>query len=451
MSIFREYDIRGVVGKDLDDDVISKIGKAFGTEVQGTVLIGMDNRTHGEKVKDIFVKALTSTGCNFIDLGTITSPMLYFASKHYPNDAAVMITASHNPKEFNGFKIIKNQKPYYGEQIYSLGKLALSGYFKEGSGTVAKQSINEEYFNFFRTLPKLNKNLKVVVDCGNGTASLYYPEILSMLGCEVIRLHCESDGNFPNHEPDPVVEDNLKDLKQKVLETNADLGIGFEGDRLGLVDENGHIVPGDKTLIVLARDLLASSPGEKIIYEVKCSMLLEEDIKQNSGIPIMYKTGHSLIKAKMKEENAALAGEMSGHFFFRELGFFDDALYAAYKVLTILDRSCKRLSEHLENLPLTYATPEIREPCPDEIKKTVIEELQERFKKYNPLTIDGVRIDFGDGWGLVRQSNTQPVLVLRFEAKSQEKLEHIRELIESEVKDVKGRTLFEKRQDQQDS
>jgi len=446
MSMFREYDIRGIVDQDLNEEMITKIGKALGTEIQGTILVARDNRTHGLRVKNIFIKALLSTGCNVVELGILTSPMLYFSSKLYENNASVMITASHNPKEYNGFKIIKAGKPFYGNQIFSLEKLAESGYFINGQGTLTEKNPIEDYYQFFKNKGKFNKKLKVVVDCGNGTSSLFNPKILKDLGCEVIPLFCESDGNFPNHEPDPVVEKNLQDLIAKVKETNADIGIGFDGDgdRLGIVDEEGNIIAGDKTLIILSRELLSRSQNEKIIYEVKCSMTLEEDIKNNQGIPIMFKTGHSLIKAKMKEENAALAGEMSGHFFFRELGFFDDAMYAAYKVLNILDKSGKKVSELLEGVPKTYATPEIREECPDNLKKTVIEQLQQRFKKYNPLTIDGVRINFEDGWGLVRSSNTQPVLVLRFEAKDKKRLEYIKELIETEVKDVKGSTLAEK-------
>ncbi|RME54618.1 phosphomannomutase/phosphoglucomutase [Candidatus Woesearchaeota archaeon] len=448
MSIFREYDIRGVIGKDLTEETILNIGKAFGSIVQGKVLVGRDNRLHGNEVKDIFIQGLLSTGCDVVDLGIITSPMLYFASKKLENSAAVMVTASHNPKEFNGFKIIKDNKPFFGEDIYKLGQLVESKVFKSGEGTLSTRSITEAYHEFFNTLPKLNRQLNVVVDCGNGTASLFYPEILKSLGCNVTELYCTSDGNFPNHEPDPVVESNLKDLISKVKELKADIGLGFDGDgdRLGVVDETGKIIPGDKTLILLARDLLSKHPNEKVIYEVKCSMLLESDIRSNSGIPIMYKTGHSLIKAKMKEENAALAGEMSGHFFFRELNFFDDAMYAAYKVLTILSNSNQTLSSMLSDLPKTYATPEIRDECPDNLKKKVILELLERFKKYNPLTIDGLRINFEDGWGLVRQSNTQPVLVLRFEATSPERLQEIQDLIMNEVNDVKSRALAENKE-----
>ncbi len=439
MSMFREYDIRGVVGHDLTDEMIEKIGKAIGTTINGTVLVGNDNRTHGEHVKNIFINALIYTGCDVVDLGTVTSPMLYFASKTLHNKGSVMVTASHNPKEYNGFKIIKEGKPLYGEDIYAIGRLAESGNFNHGNGNVSKRNIEKEYSNYIASKINIQKRINVVLDCGNGTASLFSPEILESMGCSLTKLYCESDGNFPNHEPDPVVEKNLREMIAKVKEEKADIGIGFDGDgdRLGIVDEKGNIIPGDKILIILARDMLKKKKNEKIIYEVKCSMTLEEEIRKNGGIPMMYKTGHSLIKAKMKEEDASLAGEMSGHFFFKELGFFDDALYAACRILEIMSETEKTVSQLLEGIPKTYATPEIREDCPDNLKKQVIDELQKRFMKYNPLTIDGVRINFPDGWGLVRASNTQPVLVLRFEASDETRLNEIRDLIEREVKDVK--------------
>lgn len=439
MSMFREYDIRGVVGQDLTDGMIEKIGKAIGTTINGTVLVGNDNRTHSGHVKKIFISALASTGCDAVELGTVTSPMLYFASRTLDSKGSVMITASHNPKEYNGFKVIKDGRPLYGEDIYAIGRLAESGKFSHGQGNITQNNIENEYYNYITSKVNIKKGISIVLDCGNGTTALFSPQILENLGCSLIKLYCESDGNFPNHEPDPVVEKNLKEMIAKVKEEKADIGIGFDGDgdRLGIVDEKGNIIPGDKILIILSRDLLKRKNNEKIIYEVKCSMTLEEDIRKNQGIPIMYKTGHSLIKAKMKEEDASLAGEMSGHFFFKELGFFDDALYAACRIMEIMSETGKTVSQLLEGVPKTYATPEIREDCPDELKMKVIGELQKRLMKYNPLTIDGVRVNFPDGWGLVRASNTQPALVLRFEALDENRLQEIKSLIEAEVKDAK--------------
>ncbi|MEA3378073.1 MAG: phosphomannomutase/phosphoglucomutase [Nanoarchaeota archaeon] len=443
MSMFRQYDIRGIVDTDLTEEKAEKIGKAIGTYMPGTILIGKDNRIHGKRIRDFFVKGLLSTGCDVVDFGIVTSPILYFSSLKYKNSGAVMITASHNPKEYNGFKIIKNGKAIFGEEIQKLKRLSDGNDFNCGQGNLRFQNALKDYTEFILNKTNIKKKLKVVVDCGNGTASGINPEILNSLGCEIIKLYCESDGNFPNHEPDPVVEENLQELIETVKFNNADLGIAFDGDgdRLGMVDEKGNIIPGDKILIILARKFLQKDPNKKIIYEVKCSKTLKDEITKCHGIPIMYKTGHSFIKKKMQEEDAILAGEMSGHFFFKEIGFFDDALFAACKLLEIISESGKKVSELLDGVPKTYVTPEIRWPCPDNFKEKVIDELHFKFVKYNPLTIDGIRIEFEDGWGLVRASNTQPALVLRFEADSQERMNEIKSMIEREVKNVTSNTL----------
>ncbi|MFH1637980.1 MAG: phosphomannomutase/phosphoglucomutase [Candidatus Woesearchaeota archaeon] len=435
MKMFRMYDIRGVVGEDLTDDMVERIGKAVGTYIQGKVVVCRDNRIHSKKIRDIFVKALLSTGCDVIDIGEEPTPVLYFSAMHYKANGGIAITASHNPKEYNGFKLIKNGAMLSGDEIQEVGKMAHKGEFAAGEGKLEEKNIKEEYIKNILSKIKLKSELKVGVDCGNGTASSLYPEVLEKIGCKLTRLYCTSDGNFPNHEPDPVVEDNIKDLIKTVKEQKLDLGIGFDGDgdRIGVVDSEGNIVAGDKILILLSRELLKTEPGSKILFDVKCSMLLPQDIEKHNGVPVMYKTGHSLIKAKMKEDDVTLAGEMSGHIFFKELNFFDDALYAACKLLQIVS-SGKSLVEMLSDLPHTYVTPEIRFHCDDDKKFEVIKKLQQEFAKYNPNTIDGVRIGFDDGWGLVRASNTGPVLVMRFEALSQERLKEIRELIESEVK-----------------
>lgn len=425
------YDIRGIVGQDLTDEMVEKIGKAIGTHIQGDIVVSRDNRLHSKKIRDIFVNALLSTGCNVTDIGEHPTPVLYFAAK---NKSGVMITASHNPKEYNGFKIVKEGNAVFGEEIEKIGKMAASNEFVSGKGKLEEKDVKEEYINHILSKVKLNSELKIAVDCANGATCNLYPEVLEELGCKVTKLYCEPDGNFPNHEPDPVVEKNQKDLIKKVKDEKLNLGLGFDGDgdRIGIVDEEGNIIPGDKILILLSRELLKQKPNSKVLFEVKCSMLLPQDIDKNNGVPIMYKTGHSLIKAKMKQDDIELAGEMSGHIFFKELNFFDDALYAACKVLEIVSRG-KSVKELLSNLPKTYVTPEIRVDCPDDKKFKIIEELQKAFAKYNPNTIDGLRIDFEEGWGLVRASNTGPILVMRFEALSEDKLKEIKELIETEV------------------
>lgn len=446
--IFREYDIRGIVGKDLTHATAELIGKGFASYLHkknlNTIVIGRDCRLSSDELFVNLTKGLTSSGCNVIDIGTVPTPLLYYALFNLKVDGGVMITGSHNPPEFNGFKLCLGKDTIYGEEIQKVLKIIQNDELITGTGQLSKyDNIIIEYQKYILERIKLsNWKPKVVIDAGNGTASIVAPELLSKLGAEVIPLFCEMDGNFPNHHPDPTIPNNLSSLINKVIETKADIGIGYDGDadRIGIIDELGNIIWGDKLLLIYARDLLSRKPKSKIIYEVKCSMLLEQDIKKHNGEPIMWKAGHSLIKGKMKETGASLAGEMSGHIFFADEYFgYDDAIYASCRILQIISQSDKKVSEYLSDLAITYSTPEIRIDCSDEIKFLVIDKLQDYFIKnnYKTITVDGVRVEFSDGWGLVRASNTQPALVLRFEAFTQERLHEIKDFIMSIVEKMK--------------
>lgn len=442
--IFREYDIRGVIGDDLTHESAELIGKGFASYLLkkslNTIVIGRDCRLSSDELFINLVKGLTSSGCDVIDIGTVPSPLLYYSLFNLKVHGGVMITGSHNPPEFNGFKLCVGKDTIYGEEIQKVLKIIQNYDFVSGKGQLTKyNNIITEYQNYILEMIKLyNRKPKVVIDAGNGTASIVAPNLLRELGAEVIPLFCEMDGNFPNHHPDPTIPNNLTSLINKVIETKADVGIGYDGDadRIGIIDELGNIIWGDKLLLIYARDLLSRKPNSKIIYEVKCSMLLEQDIRKHNGEPIMWKAGHSLIKGKMKETGASLAGEMSGHIFFADEYFgYDDAIYASCRILQIISQSNKKISEYLSDLATTYSTPEIRINCPDEIKFQVINKLQDYFIKnnYKTITVDGVRVEFDDGWGLVRASNTQPALVLRFEAFTQERLNEIKDFIISIV------------------
>jgi phosphomannomutase/phosphoglucomutase len=441
--IFREYDIRGIADKDLTEDVVEKIGKAYGSIIQGNVAIGRDVRESSERFSKALIKGIRSTGCNIIDIGISTTPLLYFSIHYYKQDGGVMITGSHNPIEFNGLKLCKGLMSIHGKEIQEIREAIEQGEFKTGKGKLQNKKPLTHYNVYIKKQIKLNKKLKVVIDAGNGTAGLTAQKLLKDLGCEVIPLYCEPDGKFPNHLPDPTVVEYLQDLIKKVKEEKADVGIGYDGDadRIGIVDEKGGIIWGDRLLMLYSKELQARKPGSKIVFDVKCSNLLGEAIKQHGGIPIMWKTGHSLLKAKMHEENAEIAGEMSGHMFFKDrfLGF-DDAVYASCRFLEILSNTDKKASQLLEDVPKTYYTPEIRMDCPEDKKFRIPEELKKELRnEFNIYDIDGARIQFQDGWGLIRASNTQPVLVLRFEAQTPERLEEIRRFVEGKVEEIKNR------------
>jgi phosphomannomutase/phosphoglucomutase len=436
-QIFREYDIRGVVQKDLTDEGVRYLGKAFGTYMRQknkkVLTVGRDNRLSSESFRNALIEGLLSTGCDVIDLGLCPSPVFYYSLFYLNPDGGVMITASHNPPAFNGFKLSDGKESLYGEQIQDVRRVLEKGEFSEGCGALTINHIVEPYVHMIREKIRLKRPLKVVVDAGNGTASFIAPDLLEDLGCEVERLFCTMDGNFPNHFPDPTVPKNLTTLIQRVKESSADLGVAYDGDadRLGVVDNEGKIIWGDQLMVIFSRDILSRNPGARIIFEVKCSQNLEQDIRKHGGQPIMWKTGHSLIKKKMKEEKALLAGEMSGHLFFSEGYFgFDDAIYASCRLIQFLSESSQTISEMLSDLPKTFSTPEIRVDCSDEEKFRVVDFLKEQFQeKYKLIDIDGIRILFEHGWALIRASNTQPALVLRFEATTEQSLKEIQDLV----------------------
>lgn len=444
-EIFREYDIRGIAGDNITEETAELIGKSFGKMVleKGgkTVSVGRDCRESSPLYSKAMISGITSTGLNVIDIGLVTTPMMYFSIFSLELDGGVMITASHNPREYNGFKLSVGKDSLFGEDIQKIREIAIKGDFPSGSGEVEEKDILEDYLGYLQNNVRVKPGIKVAVDCGNATVGLTGPEILRRLGCEVFGLYTELDGKFPNHHPDPTVEENLRDLKKAVIDNGCDLGIAFDGDgdRLGVVDNNGEIIWGDMLVLVYAREILRENPGATVIGDVKCSSRLFDAVRNAGGKPVMWKTGHSLIKSKIKEENAALAGEMSGHIFFNDRFFgYDDALYAALRLLEILSKSDKPFSELFSDIPKAYSTPEIRIECREDIKFDIVTKVKENLRdKYEVIDIDGVRVEFPDGWGLIRASNTQPALVLRFEAQSGQRLEEIRSLVEGELEKVR--------------
>lgn len=440
MSIFRAYDIRGIAGKDLTEDVAKNIGKAFGTYVEGgDIVVGRDCRLSSPALRDSLIKGLMDSGCNVTDIGMVPTPVLYFAISHYGKDGGIMITGSHNAPEYNGFKLCKGDKTLYGEDIQKLKNMVESGAFVAGEGKVTEEDVVDDYLKFVKDRIHLGKRkIAVVIDSGNGTAGEISGKLFEELGCRVTKLNWRPDGNFPSHHPDPTVDEFLKELIRRVKIERADFGIAYDGDadRLGIVDDKGNIIRGDQILMLFARDVLKESHA-KIIFEVKCSMALAEDIREKGGIPIMYRTGHSFIKKKMREEGALLAGEMSGHFFFADNYYgYDDGIFASARMAELLSNSKEKLSETIAKMPKYYSTPEIRVPCPEEEKFRIVEEITKKFQdKYEVITVDGARVQVRGGWGLVRASNTEPALILRFEAKTEEKLDEIKELILDELRE----------------
>ncbi len=443
-EIFRQYDIRGVVDKDLTPKIVEIIGKGIGTYLRERnkreIVIGRDARLSSPEFRNSLLAGLISTGCKVIDLGLIPTPLLYFSIFYHEKEGGVMITGSHNPPEYNGFKIMCGEETLYGEQIQEIYKIISNERYIEEKGSYSVYNIIPEYQEYLCKNVKIKKKLKVVVDAGNGTGGVVAVPIYRRLGLEVEELYCEPDGNFPNHHPDPTVPEYLEDLKERVRKTGADIGIAFDGDadRLGVIDEKGNILWGDQLMIIFCRDILPENRGAAIISEVKASQLLYDEIEKLGGRPIMWKTGHSFIKKKIKEEKALLAGEMSGHLFFADRYFgFDDAIYSALRLLEILSKQDKPLSQMLSDLPKTYRTPEIRVYCSDQVKFRIVEKVRRKLaEKYPIIDIDGVRAIFPDGWGLVRASNTQPVLVLRFEAKTEQALKEIESVVKAEIENA---------------
>jgi phosphomannomutase/phosphoglucomutase len=450
-NIFREYDVRGVVGEDLTPELAETLGRAYGSELRAqleaagpTVTIGHDNRHSSEGLSAAFAEGLRVSGAQVVAVGCVPTPALYFAVHHLSAAAGIQVTGSHNPPEYNGFKMLTSRGPFYGRSIQRLRARIENDDFASGAGTIAERPILGDYIEDVVGRFALERPVKVVVDCGNGAGSLAAVEMLERIGARVDALFCESDGSFPNHHPDPTVDENLVDLIDRVRSSDADLGVAFDGDadRIGAVDENGNIVRGDYLLLIYALDALEQSPGEQVIFDVKCSQVLEDKIAEAGGRPIMWKTGHSLIKEKMRESGARIAGEMSGHMFFADDYYgYDDALYSALRLVDIVSRSGGSLSGLLTDIPTLASTPEIRVDCDDERKFELVGKAVHHFQqRYEVNDVDGARIKMEGGWALIRSSNTQPILVLRFEAQDEERLGAIRDEI-AEWLDGQGLSL----------
>lgn len=444
-AIFREYDIRGLAEKDFDNDFALLLGKVHGTVIAergGTrAAVGRDCRSTSDAYAEAVIAGLVSAGLRIYDIGVCPTPLMYFALFHLDLDGGIQVTASHNPSEYNGFKICLGKDTIYGEQIQEIRARVERSHFREKSGgAIERYDIVGPYSErLLADVRQLARPLKVVVDGGSGVGGPVAPPIFRQLGCQVWEIACTPDPTFPFHHPDPTLPDNLKMLIDRVRREKADVGIAYDGDadRIGAVDETGKILWGDELLVLFARDVLKRNPAATIISEVKCSQRLYDDIEKNGGKAIMWKAGHSLLKAKMKETGALLAGEMSGHMFFKERYFgYDDAVYASLRLLEILAKSGNALSSLLADLPPSVSTPEIRADCPDDKKFIIAQRATEYFRRhYDVIDVDGVRVKFPEGWGLIRASNTQPALVLRFEARSQDKLNEYRRLIEEKLKE----------------
>ena len=436
-SIFREYDVRGIVDRELTPDLAEALGRAFGTAAwerlgrQPVIAVGRDNRPSGTRLAAGLRRGLVGAGAVAIDIGVVPTPALYFAVHALETDGGVQVTGSHNPPEFNGFKMVLAGGALHGDGILALWETITAERWRDGDGEgreAADSTVLRRYREAIVSRHKLERPVRVVVDCGNGAASVVAVGTLRELGAEITGLFCESDGTFPNHHPDPTVPANLVDLQAEVRRSGAELGIAFDGDgdRIGAVDENGRIIFGDLLLIQYGRDAVRRfGKGVPVIFDVKCSEVLPQALTAAGAVPEMWKTGHSLIKSRMKELDAPLAGEMSGHIFFGGDYFgFDDALFAAARLIEIVSRHPGGLARLFADVPSTISTPEIRVPCPDDVKFGIVEKAAAYFSERYPVnTIDGVRMSFPDGWGLIRSSNTQPVLVLRFEAASQASLD----------------------------
>ncbi len=451
-TIFREYDIRGVAETELLSADVAELGRALGTLLQRksgrSINLARDCRLSSTRLRDALLEGLVASGCEVTDIGVVPTPLLYFSAVHMEADGAVMITGSHNPSEFNGFKTVCGATTLHGEAIQEALHLIQARDFATGKGSHQDVDVTEPYIDAVASqfeLPEIAKGrrLKVVLDAGNGTAGPVVHRLLERLNVDAVELFFDMDGHFPNHHPDPTVPKNLQHLQETVKARHADFGIAFDGDsdRIGAVDENGEVIYGDMLMLIFGREILTRKPGATFIGEVKCSQVLYDELKRLGGNPIMYKTGHSLIKAKMKETHAELAGEMSGHMFFGDRYFgYDDAIYAACRLMEIVAKSGKPLSAQLAGLPKLVSTPEIRIDCPDEFKFAVVTRVAEQFKRtHQVITVDGVRVLFEHGWGLLRASNTQPVLVMRFEASTPELLARYQGEVEAALETAKQR------------
>jgi phosphomannomutase / phosphoglucomutase len=445
-QVFREYDIRGVVERDFDDNFVIDLGRAYATILNRAgkrrVTLGRDCRLSSDRLRDLLVEGLLTSGIDVVDVGVVPTPLLYFSVVRWKMDGGAMITGSHNAPEYNGFKLGVGASTIFGAEIQKVADLMERLDFVRSSvrGTLEQKPVLPEYADFIRGNIALKPGLRVAVDGGNGCGGAVAAPLMCELGARTSELYIEMDGRFPNHHPDPTVEENMRDLIAAVKRDGAEIGIAYDGDadRVGAVDENGRIVWGDELMVVFARSILEQRPGAAIIGDVKCSQRMYDDIARRGGRPIMWKTGHSLIKDKLRRENAALAGEMSGHIFFADRYYgFDDAIYASFRLLEIISREGRGLAALLADLPRTCCTPEIRLDCPDDRKFELVKKASEYFaQNHEVIAIDGARVKFPGGWGLVRASNTQPALVMRFEAKDEHTLGEIRALFEGKLKEL---------------
>lgn len=439
-DIFREYDIRGITGTQLTPEVARSVGRAFAAllaerSIHGAVAVGRDNRPSGEGLHRELVAGLLESGVDIVDIGIVPTPLAYWAQHNLDVVAGIQITGSHNPPEYNGFKLGVLKASIYGDAIQRVYQLAVDGTFPNGQGSIREEPIIDRYIDdVVNRIGRISRPLRIAVDAGNGAGALVAPKLLAKLGVDVKCLFCESDGTFPNHHADPTVPENLEDLVEELHNGSYDFGVAFDGDadRIGVVEHTGDIIWGDYLLILYARDVLSRVAGAPIIFDVKCSQALPEAVEKAGGVPVMWKTGHSLIEEKMHEMHSPLAGEMSGHMYFDEGWYgFDDALYGAARLLRIVADSGKPVHELLADVPRFVSTPEIRVSCPDDVKFQIVSEAVKYFgAKYRTNDVDGVRIQYPDGWGLIRASNTQPVIVLRFEARTNQQLDAIRAEIE---------------------
>jgi phosphomannomutase/phosphoglucomutase len=444
-AVFREYDIRGIADEELLDGDVESLGRSLGTYLirhsGRSICLGRDCRLSGNRLHDALLKGLLASGCTVLDIGVVPTPVLYYSAVHFKADGAIMITGSHNPPEYNGFKTVCGTGTLHGESIQDVYRLICNHDFESGQGSVREVDAVTPYVDEIAEQFHFDRKIKVVFDAGNGTAGPVLHRLIKKLNVDAKELFFEMDGSFPNHHPDPTVLSNLKQLKEAVEKSKAELGIAFDGDtdRIGAVDEAGRVVFGDMLLLIFGREILARKPGATFIGEVKCSQIMYDRLKQLGGHPIMYKTGHSLIKAKMKEEHAELAGEMSGHMFFADRYYgYDDAIYAACRLMEIVSKSNHPLSFQMQDIPVTVSTPELRIDCPDDVKFKVIAKVSDIVRRNHKIVdIDGVRIPYDQGWGLVRASNTQPVLVMRFEASSPELLKKYQREMEETVTQAK--------------
>ena len=445
-GVFREYDIRGIAGEDICEQDVVDIGKAYGSLLreQGRkkISVGRDCRTTSDRFSQLFIQGIVSTGCDVVDIGTCPTPVLYFSIHHLELDGGAMVTASHNPPEYNGFKLMSGLNSIHSQGLQDLLQIIEQKAYVTGKGQETKADVTTPYMAYFKENISLTQKIRIGIDAGNGTGGITAVPVLNDLGCEVHDIYCDLDGTFPNHEADPTQKKNLTDLIALVKDKGLDLGVGYDGDadRIGVVDKNGTVIYGDQLMVIYAREILKRKPGATFISEVKCSMVMYDDIRKHGGNAIMWRTGHSLIKKKMKEENAELAGEMSGHMFFKDRYFgFDDALYATCRLLEIMADTGKGVDELIADLPRTFTTPELRVECSDAIKFTVVDKIVAHYKArpgQEVIDIDGLRAVYDDGWGLVRASNTQPALVLRFESLTEKRLDEIRQEIESTLKQI---------------